>query len=64
MLSDIEKMIYCMVGKSSTEKDGCLVVSCNEETIQPVEMSPHHYRKGISSKSYHSRLMPLTLIEN
>ena len=33
MLSDIEKMIYCMVGKSSTEKDGCLVVSCNEETI-------------------------------
>ena len=33
MLSDIEKMIYCMVGNSSTEKDGCLVVSCNEETI-------------------------------
>lgn len=32
MLSDIEKMIYCMVGKSSTEKDGCLVVSCNEES--------------------------------
>jgi hypothetical protein len=33
MLSDIEKMIYCMVGNSSTEKDGCLVVNCNEETI-------------------------------
>jgi hypothetical protein len=33
MLSDIEKMIYCMVGNSSTEKDGCLVMSCNEETI-------------------------------
>ena len=33
MLSDIEKMIYCMVGNSSTEKDGFLVVSCNEETI-------------------------------
>jgi hypothetical protein len=33
MLSDIEKMIYCMVGNSSTEKDDCLVVSCNEETI-------------------------------
>ena len=33
MLSDIEKMIYCMVGNSSTEKDGCLVVSCHEETI-------------------------------
>ena len=33
MLSDIEKMVYCMVGNSSTEKDGCLVVSCNEETI-------------------------------
>lgn len=33
MLSDIEKIIYCMVGNSSTEKDGCLVVSCNEETI-------------------------------
>ena len=33
MLSDIEKTIYCMVGNSSTEKDGCLVVSCNEETI-------------------------------
>lgn len=32
MLSDIEKMIYCMVGNSSTEKDGCLVVNCNEET--------------------------------
>lgn len=28
MLSDIEKMIYCMVGNCSTEKDGCLVVSC------------------------------------
>ena len=33
MLSDIEKTIYCMVGNSSTEKDGCLVVSCNKETI-------------------------------
>ena len=33
MLSDIEKMVYCMVGNSSTEKDGCLVISCNEETI-------------------------------
>ena len=33
MLNDIEKMIYCMVGNSSTEKDGCLVVICNEETV-------------------------------
>ena len=33
MLSDIEKMIYCMIGKSSTEKDGCLIVNCNEETV-------------------------------
>lgn len=33
MLSDIEKMIYSMVGKSSTEKDGWFAVSCNEETV-------------------------------
>ena len=33
MLSDIEKMIYCMVGNSRNEKDGCLVFRCKEETI-------------------------------
>lgn len=33
MLNDIEKMIYCMVGKNNTEKDGCLVVNCDTETI-------------------------------
>ena len=33
MLKKKKKMVYCMVGNSSTEKDGCLVVSCNEETI-------------------------------
>lgn len=50
MLSDIEKMIYCMVGNSSTEKDGCLVVSCNEETIWPAAIIPRHNKKGISRK--------------
>lgn len=26
-------MVYCMIGQSSTEKDGCLVITCNAETV-------------------------------
>lgn len=33
MLSDIEKMIYYMVGNNSTELDGYLIINSNAETI-------------------------------
>lgn len=33
MLSDIEKIIYYMVGNNSTELDGYLIINSNAETI-------------------------------